>query len=106
MNKNLFLEPEVLFEIQKILKAHLPKDAAVWVFGSRATGKIKRFSDVDIAIDLNHKLSSALLADLTEAFDASDIPYKVDIVDWHNISNAFKERIEPYKNTMRIQYAC
>ena len=34
-----------------ILREYLPADAAVWVFGSRATGRARLYSDLDLAID-------------------------------------------------------
>ncbi len=34
-----------------ILAANLPAGTAAWVFGSRATGRARRYSDLDLAID-------------------------------------------------------
>ncbi|MGB4347710.1 MAG: hypothetical protein WBJ21_15095 [Burkholderiaceae bacterium] len=34
------------------------------------------------------------LADLSEAFSESDLPWKVDIVDWANTSDAFRKIIK------------
>src|SRR5687767_7796848 len=40
-----------------VLRAHLPAGTAAWVFGSRATGRARRYSDLDIAIDTGRRLS-------------------------------------------------
>ena len=72
-----------------ILRAHLPQDATVWVFGSRATGHARRYSDLDLAIDAGRPLSLDETAALAEAFSDSDLPYRVDIVDWHAIDADF-----------------
>ena len=73
-----------------ILHAHLPGRAAFWVFGSRATGKARRYSDLDLAIDAGRRLTLDETASLREAFDECDLPYRVDIVDWHGIGEAFR----------------
>lgn len=78
-----------------ILQKHLPENATVWVFGSRAHKKAKKkYSDLDLAIDINGLLSLQMLADLIHDFEESALPYKVDIIDWNNISDSFKHTID------------
>jgi type I restriction enzyme S subunit len=79
--------------IRNILRAHVP-DSAVWAFGSRATGRAKPYSDLDLAISGDKPLGIDLTAQLTEAFAESDLPYKVDIVDWSTASERFRKAIE------------
>jgi predicted nucleotidyltransferase len=76
-----------------ILRANLPQNTKVWVFGSRATGRARRYSDLDLAIDAGRPLTLDELAGLTEAFSDSDLPYKVDIVDWRNIQDRWRQTI-------------
>jgi predicted nucleotidyltransferase len=76
-----------------ILRAHLPPGAAVWVFGSRATGRARRYSDLDLAIDAGRPLSLAEIGTLVEALSDSDLPYRVDIVDWCVTGDAFRRLI-------------
>jgi type I restriction enzyme, S subunit len=64
------------------------------VFGSRATGTSKQYSDLDLVIIGEQRLSLSELADLTNAFAESDLPYKVDIVDWASISESFQKIIK------------
>jgi predicted nucleotidyltransferase len=76
-----------------ILRGTLPPAARVWVFGSRATGRARRFSDLDLAIDCGRPLSLDESARLAEAFSDSDLPYKVDVVDWHGIGDGFRTAV-------------
>lgn len=76
-----------------ILDAHLPAAAAVWAFGSRVSGRARPYSDLDLAIDAGRRLTIDETSLLREAFDESDLPYRVDIVDWQAISPDFRSLI-------------
>lgn len=93
MKSQIKVLPEHMFIVKQILQKHLPPDAMVWVFGSRANGTPKKFSDLDLAIDVGKPLSSNLISNLASDFDESDLPYKVDIVDWQTINENFKNII-------------
>ncbi len=82
--------------IQSILHEHVP-NCAVWAFGSRATGNAKKYSDLDLAIIGKQPIGLYQSAQLTEAFAESDLPYKVDVVDWATTSEAFRRIIEQNK---------
>src|SRR5690242_18574188 len=76
-----------------LLDAHLPRGTKGWVFGSRATGRARPYSDLDLAIDAGRPLTLDEIAGLTEAFSDSDLPYKVDLIDWHNIDDRWRPTI-------------
>ncbi len=76
-----------------ILHANLPLNAKAWVFGSRATGRASRYSDLDLAIDAGRRLTLDKTARLAEAFSDSDLPYRVDLVDWHDIGDRWRQTI-------------
>jgi predicted nucleotidyltransferase len=57
------------------------RDVRIYLFGSSVTGRPRRWSDIDVAIDTVRPLPSALLAELREQLEESEIPYDVDIVD-------------------------
>ena len=78
--------------IYNILKCHL-YDHKVWVFGSR-TRKAKKTSDLDLCIKGKTLISLKLLAYLRNDFSESNLPYKVDIVDWHSLNDSFKKIVE------------
>jgi len=69
-------------------------DHEVWAFGSRVNGKPKKHADLDIVIKTAGPLTAGVLANLRDAFSESDIPFKVDVVDWSRISKEFRTIIE------------
>lgn len=80
-----------------ILRAHLPVGAEVWVFGSRATGRARRYSDLDLVVDAGRPLSLDETGALAEAFGVSDLPYRVDVVDWCTIGDDFSRAIAAHR---------
>jgi type I restriction enzyme S subunit len=90
------ISPENWQIVRDILQRYVP-DREVWAFGSRAKWTAKEFSDLDIAIIGDKPLSIALTADLREAFQESALPFKVDIVDWANITPSFRQVIQAAK---------
>src|SRR5438477_13052842 len=93
MTEALDLSPDDRRLVRAILTAHLPAAAKVWVFGSRVSGRARRYSDLDLAIDAGRPLTLDETAILAEAFSDSDLPYRVDIVDWRAIGGGFREII-------------
>jgi hypothetical protein len=63
-------------QVLTILGANLPHDVEAWVFGSRAGGRARRYSDLDLAIDAGRPLTFDEFARLAEAFRESDLPYR------------------------------
>ena len=88
------LEQRYLHMLKTILAQYLPVDM-VYIFGSRTTTSIKPFSDIDLIIMSEHPLPLNTMAQLINACEESDLPYKVDIVEWHTLSAAFQEHIKP-----------
>lgn len=80
----------------KILRHHIP-NREVWAFGSRARRTAKPYSDLDLAILGDQPLDMETQADLQEDFITSDLPYKVDVVDWAITSAKFQKIIEEDK---------
>jgi predicted nucleotidyltransferase len=87
------LEKKHIVLVQSILKKWIP-DQTVWLFGSRVTDKIKPYSDIDLAIISNEPTSFAALSQIANAFSESDLPYKVDVVDWAMLDDEFKKIIK------------
>jgi predicted nucleotidyltransferase len=89
------MEPPILLsaqdwqEVCRILRTQTP-GVEVWAFGSRAKGTAKPYSDLDLALITTQPLSLTALADINTAFEASDLPIRVDIVDWATTSDAFR----------------
>ena len=91
---SLALRPDHERMVRDILAEHLPAGFAVRVFGSRATGTHKPYSDLDLALEGAEPLTLAALADLADAFSTGDLPFKVDIVDLRSASPALRAAIE------------
>ncbi len=67
----------------------------ILIFGSRTSkDKVKKFSDLDIAIIRKPlKLSILEIATLIEQFAASDLPFKVDICNFEDLPDSIKSQI-------------
>lgn len=89
----LDVAPEDLKTVKAILARYVPK-FTVLVFGSRVKNTAKKFSDLDLAIITDRPLDVPTYTDLKEAFSHSDLPFKVDLVDWSLISEDFKKIIQ------------
>ena len=76
----------------------------MWAFGSRAKRNAKPYSDLDLALITRQPLSLDQLASITDAFATSDLPIRVDLVDWASTSEAFRKLIEQDK--VVVQHAC
>ena len=86
--------------VHDILAQHLA-GYQVWAFGSRAKFTHKPFSDLDIVIMGDQPLGFSAKTELREAFDESDLRWKVDIVDWHDLAEDFRWMIDTHK--IRLQ---
>lgn len=80
------------FEIlTKLVSKYIPK-TKIWFYGSRITNNHRETSDLDMVIFLP-KEKSNICYDLKEAFDESDLTFRVDLFIWDNIPEEFKENI-------------
>lgn len=102
MTEGLDIDAAHLAQVRALLAAHLPADVAVLVFGSRARSGAKRFSDLDLALRGEAALDPALIGQLAAAFEDSDLPWRVDLVDLHTLSPGFRAAIEPELVALRL----
>ena len=65
--------------------------ARVCVFGSRATGRARPFSDLDLLVVQPARSSWQQRADLRDRFEASDLPFRVDIVEADGLPSGMAE---------------
>lgn len=79
--------------VRTILQKHIA-GYEVWVFGSRARRRAQTYSDLDLAVITGAPLPRTVSGALAEAFSESDLPWKVDIVNWATTSEAFRKIIE------------
>ncbi|MHB8679670.1 MAG: restriction endonuclease subunit S [Rudaea sp.] len=79
--------------VRHILRSRVPQ-YAVWAFGSRAKWTAKPHSDLDLAVITKKNLPLSVSAALTDDFSESNLPWKVDVVDWAATSESFRKVIE------------
>ena len=89
---DLDLRPDHWAILRDALRRHVP-DREVLVFGSRAMWTAKDYSDLDLAIMGEEPLPLRAFSALDEALVESDLPFRVDIVDWARIDDGFRSII-------------
>jgi predicted nucleotidyltransferase len=95
MPEDLDLEPRHLAIVCQALAQHVP-GLAVWAFGSRTKGKAKPHSDLDLAVITTEPMPLQQAAQLAEALSESDLPWRVDVVDWASTSEPFRQLIQAH----------
>lgn len=78
--------------VRRILKHRLPK-AQVRMFGSRASGHAKPWSDLDLAVQAEQPISDLALAQARADFEESDLPFRVDIILWQDLPPSMQETV-------------
>lgn len=90
----MYATNEELQTIRQVLMTYA-SGLEVWAFGSRVTGEnIKKFSDLDIVVMTDEKLSINDHARIKDAFEVSSLPYRVDVLDWSTVSENFRKIIQ------------
>jgi predicted nucleotidyltransferase len=92
----LDIEPRHWAIVAEILARHAP-GLSVWAFGSRTRGKAKPHSDLDLVVMTTVPMPLPQAAALAEAFSESDLPWRVDVVDWASTQEAFRQLITQHK---------
>ena len=80
--------------VHDVLARHLPDGVRVWVFGSRATWATKDSSDLDLALEGDTQVPARSLSAMESAFEDSDLPYAVDVVDVKRITGRFRRIVQ------------
>lgn len=84
----LYIEPRHLDMMLKIIGLY---DYSFFAFGSRVTGKNKKFSDIDLFYF--EEIPNKVILELEEYFEESDIPFKIDLVNFHKCDSDFQKII-------------
>ena len=75
-----------------LLDRHLPGTPA-WVYGSRAKWSSRPKSDLDLVIFPTPEQRQRV-GDLREAFEESNLPFRVDLFVWDEVPESFRSQIE------------
>ena len=77
--------------ILALLDKHLPNTTA-WVYGSRAKGTARPQSDLDMVVFTKPEQSDQVI-ELREAFEESDLPFRVDLFVWDALPENFRPQV-------------
>lgn len=84
-------ETKIKTQLKAIIRKYLKgDDYKTFIFGSRATGQLSPFSDLDLGILGREKIPGHLLEKIREDLENSSIPYKIDVVDFNKVSPEFR----------------
>jgi predicted nucleotidyltransferase len=91
----LHLSVRHLEMVRVLLRQYLP-DAEVWAYGSRVTGGGHEASDLDLVVrnPSDPEMEMGGLSRLREAFVESNLPIRVELLDWSRIPISFQREIE------------
>jgi type I restriction enzyme S subunit len=90
--------------VQSILRRRVP-DREVWAFGSRARRTAKPHSDLDLAVVADGPVPLSVSAALADDFSESDLPWRVDVVDWSTTGSGFRAIIARDKVVLQVPSA-
>lgn len=105
MTTNTIHISDIQLQIAKtILKKNISDNTLIWIFGSRVSSNYKPYSDLDIALQntSNKTISLKTLASIKADFIDSDLPWKVDVIDYNSISGIFKQNVDASKINLQL----
>ncbi|MCA9981501.1 MAG: nucleotidyltransferase domain-containing protein [Anaerolineales bacterium] len=86
------LKPEHQALIIRLVREQFPT-AEIRLFGSRYHNTARPYSDVDLCLVGQDKLDWLALARLRDALEESNLPLRVDILDWHAIPEHMRQTV-------------
>lgn len=78
--------------VQRILRQRFPGRQA-YVFGSRAVGQAKPWSDLDLVILGEQPVDDLAVSQARADFEESDLPFRVDLALWRDLPSTMRQRI-------------
>ena len=85
------VSPEQYETILTLLRKYLPETTA-WVYGSRVKWTSRPHSDLDLVV-FAEPGQHLEVGELREAFEESNLPFRVDLFVWDDVPNSFRENI-------------
>ena len=79
-------------KVLALLQRHLPGTTA-WVYGSRTKWTSRPQSDLDLVVFATPE-QRRQVGDLREAFDESNLPFRVDLFVWDDVPDSFRKQIQ------------
>lgn len=92
-------ESEINWMLSTIVEPLKEQNAKVYIFGSRANGKFKKFSDVDLCYIENSEqpISSKVIFEIVTAAQNSNFSYKIDLVNYSELAESYKVNVNAEK---------
>ena len=78
--------------VTDLLERHLPNTTA-WVYGSRVKWTARPQSDLDMVVFATPE-QNGRVSDLREAFEESNLPFRVDLFVWAAVPEQFRKQIK------------
>lgn len=79
--------------VLRLVRSVFPQ-AEVWAFGSRVSGTARRYSDLDLALKQREPLDRIARRHLMERLSASELPFRVEVVDYRTAEPEFQAVID------------
>jgi predicted nucleotidyltransferase len=90
---NSTIDKAIQEKIVDIISALIP-NAKIYLFGSRARGTHSKWSDIDLALDTGKPLTNTNIDEVKSVLAATNIPYKVDVLDFQTVSTEMQVSIK------------
>ena len=92
---NLFGLTQEQYELLNTLAIEPLKkeNCKIWVLGSRAMNKHKKFSDIDLLYEFSGELELSFIFKIKTALVESNFPIKVDIVNIKDLAESYREDV-------------
>ncbi len=90
--------------ILALLERHLP-DTEAWMYGSRIKWTSNPQSDLDMVV-LSTPEQAHGVSSLREAFEDSNLPFRVDLFVWNDVPDSFRNEIEREHVVLTEPHVC
>ncbi len=92
MTQAIDITPEQRETILSLLAVHLPHTQA-WAYGSRTRFTARPESDLDLVVFAKPE-QARCVSSLREAFEESNLPFRVDLFVWDEVPENFRRAIK------------
>ena len=97
-----YSEKKLRQSVLRIINKYLDSNRyQVFFFGSRVRGDNFERSDIDLGIEGPVRVSASIKLKIQEELDNLPLLYKIDLVDFNNVSKNFNKEAVKYKEYVR-----
>lgn len=92
-----FSEQQQKYFSEQLVRPLKKLNADIFIFGSRATGEYRKYSDVDVLISPKNKAIEDCVALIKEEFENGNFPFKLDIVFEEDLADSYRSTVTSQK---------